>query len=300
MATAATTMHVEVVSAERAVLSCDATELYARGIEGQIGILPGHQPALIALDVGPVKIVRADGQVELVAVHRGLLFVDADKRVIVLADIAEPASGIDVRRARAKVAKLEQQLEATPHDEVLLAALKRNRIRLEVAETAVGPLIRCPRRSVALATWSVASRTHPSARSSACAEGVRSFGTVRLSGAKNSVLKLMAASLLADGEVVLSAVPDITDVPVMAAVLAGLGVDGHARCRTPAPVAWRSSARPPSGRRGTRSRASVPPSPASGRSSPGVVPRSSRCPVATASVPAPSTSTSTVSPRWER
>jgi len=50
-------------------------------------------------------------------------------------------------------------------------------------------------------------------------------GTVQLSGAKNSVLKLMAASLLADGEVRLSAVPDITDVPVMAAVLAGLGVD---------------------------------------------------------------------------
>lgn len=50
-------------------------------------------------------------------------------------------------------------------------------------------------------------------------------GTVRLSGAKNSVLKLMAASLLSDGPVDLSAVPDITDVPVMAAVLAGLGVD---------------------------------------------------------------------------
>ena len=49
-------------------------------------------------------------------------------------------------------------------------------------------------------------------------------GTVRLSGAKNSVLKLMAASLLADGEVRLGAVPDITDVPVMAAVLGGLGV----------------------------------------------------------------------------
>jgi len=136
MATATTTMHGEVVSAERAVLSCDATELYARGVEGPSGILPGHQPALIALDVGPVKIVRADGQVELVAVHRGLLFVDADRRCIVLADIAEPASGIDVRRARAKVAKLEQQLAAEPHDEVLLAAMKRNRIRLEVAEMA--------------------------------------------------------------------------------------------------------------------------------------------------------------------
>ena len=55
--------------------------------------------------------------------------------------------------------------------------------------------------------------------------GAPLVGTVRLAGAKNSVLKLMAASLLADGEIVLSAVPDITDVPVMGAVLAGLGVD---------------------------------------------------------------------------
>lgn len=130
------TMHVEVVSAERQVLSCDATALYARGLEGQIGILPGHQPALIALDIGPVKIVQEDGHVELVAVHRGLLFVDAERRCILLADVAEPASGIDVRRARAKAAKLEQQLAEDPHDEVLLAAMKRNRIRLEVAEGA--------------------------------------------------------------------------------------------------------------------------------------------------------------------
>ena len=49
-------------------------------------------------------------------------------------------------------------------------------------------------------------------------------GTVRLSGAKNSVLKLMAASLLSDGPVDLSEVPSISDVPVMGAVLEGLGV----------------------------------------------------------------------------
>ena len=46
------TMHVEVVSAERHVLSADVTELYARSVEGEIGILPGHQPAL---DVGVVS-----------------------------------------------------------------------------------------------------------------------------------------------------------------------------------------------------------------------------------------------------
>lgn len=130
------TMHVEVVSAEQHVLSCEATELYARGLEGQIGILPGHQPALIGLDVGPVKIVREDGGIELIAVHNGLLFVDAARKIIVLADIAEPASGIDVRRARARVAQLEQQLAAAPHDEVLGQSLRKNRLRLEVAETA--------------------------------------------------------------------------------------------------------------------------------------------------------------------
>ncbi len=131
-----TTMHVEIVSAEQSVLSCDATELYARGLEGQFGILPGHQPALIGLDVGPVKVVCADGTVELVAVHNGLLFVDADKRCIVLADMAELASSIDVRRARAKVAKLEQDLAQDPHDEVLMQSLRKNRVRLQVAETA--------------------------------------------------------------------------------------------------------------------------------------------------------------------
>jgi UDP-N-acetylglucosamine 1-carboxyvinyltransferase len=50
-------------------------------------------------------------------------------------------------------------------------------------------------------------------------------GTVTLSGAKNSALKLMAASLLCDGELSLSAIPGIADVPVMADVLRGLGVE---------------------------------------------------------------------------
>jgi UDP-N-acetylglucosamine 1-carboxyvinyltransferase len=49
-------------------------------------------------------------------------------------------------------------------------------------------------------------------------------GTVRLSGAKNSALKLMAASVLCDGVLTLDEVPAIADVPVMADVLRGLGL----------------------------------------------------------------------------
>ncbi|MCC5946849.1 MAG: UDP-N-acetylglucosamine 1-carboxyvinyltransferase [Nitriliruptoraceae bacterium] len=50
-------------------------------------------------------------------------------------------------------------------------------------------------------------------------------GTVTLSGAKNSALKLMAASLLSDGPVELRHIPAIADVPVMAELLGGLGVE---------------------------------------------------------------------------
>lgn len=48
-------------------------------------------------------------------------------------------------------------------------------------------------------------------------------GTARVGGAKNSALKLMAAALLAPGRTVLSNVPDILDVEVMARLLERLG-----------------------------------------------------------------------------
>ena len=49
-------------------------------------------------------------------------------------------------------------------------------------------------------------------------------GTVRAGGAKNSVLKLMAACLLAEGRHVLTNVPRISDVDIMGEVLGAMGV----------------------------------------------------------------------------
>ena len=55
--------------------------------------------------------------------------------------------------------------------------------------------------------------------------GARLTGEVRVTGAKNSVLKLMAAALLAEGTTVLHEVPDILDVEYMAELLRRLGCD---------------------------------------------------------------------------
>ena len=53
--------------------------------------------------------------------------------------------------------------------------------------------------------------------------GARLSGEVRVTGAKNSVLKLMAAALLAKGTTVLREVPEIYDVDIMAELLRRLG-----------------------------------------------------------------------------
>lgn len=55
--------------------------------------------------------------------------------------------------------------------------------------------------------------------------GARLSGKIAVAGAKNSVLKLMAAALLAEGTTVLENCPRIQDVPLMIEVLRGLGCD---------------------------------------------------------------------------
>jgi UDP-N-acetylglucosamine 1-carboxyvinyltransferase len=50
-------------------------------------------------------------------------------------------------------------------------------------------------------------------------------GTVQTAGSKNAALPIMAASILADGPVVLRNVPDVTDVDTLALVLGHLGVE---------------------------------------------------------------------------
>ncbi|MFU8840424.1 MAG: ATP synthase F1 subunit epsilon [Nitriliruptoraceae bacterium] len=128
------TMHVEVVSAEANVLSGDARELYARAVEGEIGILPGHAPALVALDVGPLRVTLADGTKERIAVHRGVLFVGDDGKVIVLSDIAERAEDIDVERARAKADRIRKRLAAgtVRNVEIQLISLRKQQLRIAV------------------------------------------------------------------------------------------------------------------------------------------------------------------------
>lgn len=82
---------VEVVSAEQLVWSGRATRIIARTIEGEIGILAGHEPLLAVLGDGPVWVTLEDGRTIDMTAADGFLSVEQDA-VRVVARVAQLAA----------------------------------------------------------------------------------------------------------------------------------------------------------------------------------------------------------------
>jgi len=129
---------VEIVTAERQVLTDEADMVIAPAAEGTVGILPRHAPLLAALNPG-VMVLKKDGQEELLAVSGGFLQV-SNNRVLILADTAERADEVDEQRAAEARARAETALaEARAHPgsvqtEAARASLRKSLARLNVAQ----------------------------------------------------------------------------------------------------------------------------------------------------------------------
>jgi F-type H+-transporting ATPase subunit epsilon len=94
-------MSVDLVAIERRLWSGQASFVSAQTTEGQIGILPGHEPVLGQLvEGGIVTIVGADGE-RIVAAVNGGFFSVTGSTVRILAETADFADDVDVDDARA-------------------------------------------------------------------------------------------------------------------------------------------------------------------------------------------------------
>lgn len=124
-------MSVELVAVERRLWSGDATFVFARTTEGEIGILPGHEPTLAELEhAGVVRIDTPDGTSVTAAVHGGFLSVTPEG-VTVLAEVAELSEEIDVERARTAAGRADSDTDEGA------AAKARAETRLRAAGSAV-------------------------------------------------------------------------------------------------------------------------------------------------------------------
>ncbi|MFI8711611.1 F0F1 ATP synthase subunit epsilon [Brevibacillus brevis] len=129
-------MTVEVVTPERVVYSGQAEMVIARGLQGEIGIMPNHMPLVTPLKTAPVRI-KTEGDKELqMAVSGGFMEVRGDK-VTILAETAELPGDIDVERAKAAKERAEKRLtEKYAELDVKRAerALQRAMARLDVSK----------------------------------------------------------------------------------------------------------------------------------------------------------------------
>ena len=127
-------LHIDVVTAEKVVLTGEADAVIAPGREGQLGILPQHAPLMTSLAPGEL-LIRTGNKEEILAISGGFIEVRPD-RVIVLADQAERAEDIDVNRAEAARKRAEESLKdySSTEEAQADAALRRVLVRLSVAE----------------------------------------------------------------------------------------------------------------------------------------------------------------------
>ena len=125
-------LEVHLVTPEREVWSGEADFVTARGVDGDLGVLPGHAPLLAALAVGPV-FIDAGGSRTAVAVDGGFLHVAHEEdvtRVDILAEHAllSEALGQDTaedRERRAEELRSEDRLDEAREERAKAAVRRR-------------------------------------------------------------------------------------------------------------------------------------------------------------------------------
>lgn len=133
----ANAIQVEILSPSRVIAQLNARQLLVPGVEGYLGILPGHAPLIAELGFGQLAVEDESGAAKKYFVAGGFLEVQND-RARVLVDVVEQPKDIDRERAmRARERALgrlsEKSVEAIDMERARLA-LKRAESRLEFLE----------------------------------------------------------------------------------------------------------------------------------------------------------------------
>ncbi|HEX7569585.1 MAG TPA: F0F1 ATP synthase subunit epsilon [Verrucomicrobiae bacterium] len=126
------TLQLEIVTPEAKIFSDDVEMVTLAGVEGEMGILPGHAPVMTQLAAGEL-VVRKEGRNIFLAVGDGFVQITGE-RVAVLTDMAIKADDIDEakaveaqKKAEARLAqKLSAEETATVHAALIHATTQLN------------------------------------------------------------------------------------------------------------------------------------------------------------------------------
>ena len=133
----ASKLKLNIITPERVVLETEAEKLTATAVDGELTILPNHEPLVTALGIDILRYTK-DGVEESAAVIGGILEVN-NEEVHVLSNVAE--LGVEIDQARANDAKARAEAEKTQKTDKLDTyltemALARAIARLKAVEFA--------------------------------------------------------------------------------------------------------------------------------------------------------------------
>jgi F-type H+-transporting ATPase subunit epsilon len=132
----AETILLQLVSPERVLVEEQVTEVQIPGLDGYMGVLPGHAPLLSELKAGGVLTYKSGGGEKVIAVYGGFVEVQPD-RVRILADSAERKEEINVEEAREQLRKATEaagkETQGDTDPTVALDQTARAQARLDAA-----------------------------------------------------------------------------------------------------------------------------------------------------------------------
>jgi F-type H+-transporting ATPase subunit epsilon len=129
------TLKLRIVTPEKIVLETDVEQVTATSVDGELSILPEHEPLItaLAIDMLRYKLNRED---EFAAVMGGILEVK-NNEVTILSDLAELDTDIDAAKAHEDKARAEaEKLQKTDKLDVYVSemAISRAVARLKAHE----------------------------------------------------------------------------------------------------------------------------------------------------------------------
>ena len=101
-------INIKIITHENELLNEQVDGVYSKGVDGEFGILPDHQPFMSALDIGVTKLDKG-GEFEYITTMGGI-FQFKDNEAIILTDLAEKGSDIDVTRAKSAKERAEARI----------------------------------------------------------------------------------------------------------------------------------------------------------------------------------------------
>jgi F-type H+-transporting ATPase subunit epsilon len=129
-------LQLDIVTPEKITFSENVDSVSLPAAQGEMGVLPDHMPYVTELKAGELRYTK-DGKSELLAISGGFAELHGNK-VVVLAETAELAAEIDLKRVEMKVDEKAKALKDHKLNPVEMDTLRANMlkelVRMKVAE----------------------------------------------------------------------------------------------------------------------------------------------------------------------